>query len=230
MNSFCSLTFPTSLWRNLWGLSLATFPKSWFSFFTPHTIKPQNQARTQKSPNLALHQQYQDQFRLTSNFSHITLEAFVGIESPSFAKPWFSFFTTNTTKSQNLAKTPKSPNLAMHQPYEHQFLLVPKFPTSLWRHLWGLSPATFRKSWFSFFTPHTTKSQNQAKTPKSPNLALHQPYQDQFLFLPNFSHITLEVFVSISSNHFCKNMIFVFALHTTKSQNLAKTPKSPNLA
>ena len=41
------------------------------------------------------------------------------------------------------------------------------FPTSLWTYLWGLSPAIFPKPWFSFVTQHTTKSQNQAKTPKS---------------------------------------------------------------
>jgi len=75
------------------------------------------------------------------------------------------------------------------------------FPTSRWRYLWGLSPTTIPKPGFSFFTPHTTKSQNQAKTPKSPNLAIHQPYQDEFLLLPAFSHITLEAFVKIVSSH-----------------------------
>jgi len=81
------------------------------------------------------------------------------------------------------------------------------FPTSPWRHLWGLSPATFPKPWFSFFTPHTTKSQNLAK---SPNLAIHQPYQDHFLLLANFSYITLEAFVRFESSHISKTMIFVF--------------------
>jgi len=67
-----------------------------------------------------------------------------------------------------------------------------------------------------FFTQHTTKSQNQAKTPKSWNLAMHQPCQDQFLLLSNFSHMTLEAFVRIESSQFCKSMIFVF--HPTHHQ------------
>ena len=74
----------------------------------------------------------------------------------------------------------------------------------------GLSPATFTKPWFSFFTPHTTKSQNQAKTPKSPNLAIHQPHQDQFLLFPNFSHITFYAFVRFEPNHFSETIIFIF--------------------
>ena len=89
-------------------------------------------------------------------------------------------------------------------------------PTSLWRHFWGLSPASFPKPEFSFFTQHTTKSQNQAKTPKSWKLVLHQPCPNQFILLPNFSHITLEVFVRIESSQFSKTMIFVF--HSTHHQ------------
>jgi len=67
------------------------------------------------------------------------------------------------------------------------------------------------------FTRHTTKSKNQAKTPKSWNLALHQPCHCQFLLLPNFSHITLEAFVRIESSQLCKTMIFVF--HPTHHQD-----------
>jgi len=40
------------------------------------------------------------------------------------------------------------------------------FCTSHWKHLRGLSPPSFKKSWFSFLSPHTTKSQNLAKLPK----------------------------------------------------------------
>ena len=87
------------------------------------------------------------------------------------------------------------------------------FPTSLWRHLRGLSPPSFQKPSFSFFTPHTTKSQYQAKTP---NLVMHQPCQDQFLLLPKFSHVTLEAIVRFESRHFSKTMIFVF--HPTHHQ------------
>jgi len=39
---------------------------------------------------------------------------------------------------------------------------------------------------------------------------MHQPCQDQFLLIPNFSHITLEAFVRIESSQFSKTMIFVF--------------------
>jgi len=51
---------------------------------------------------------------------------------------------------------------------------------------------------------------------KSPNLAIHQPYQDQFLLLPNIFHITLESFERIESTQFSKIMIFVF--HPTHHQ------------
>ena len=92
----------------------------------------------------------------------------------------------------------------------------PNSPTSLWRHFWGLSPACFAKPWFLFFTQHNTKSQNQVKTPKSWNLALHKPCLDRLLLLPHISHITLEAFVRIKSKQFSKTMIFVF--HPTYHQ------------
>jgi len=38
---------------------------------------------------------------------------------------------------------------------------------------------------------------------------MHQQYQDQFLLLPNFFHITLEAFERIESTQFSKIMIFV---------------------
>ena len=93
INSFCSQTSPALLWRHLWGLSPASFPKPRFLFFTPHTTKSQNQAKTPKAWNLAMHQPCPDQFLLPPSFSHITLEAFVRIESSEFSKPWFSLHT-----------------------------------------------------------------------------------------------------------------------------------------
>jgi len=45
---------------------------------------------------------------------------------------------------------------------------------------------------------------------------MHQPYQDQFLLLPNFFHITLEAFERIEYTQFSKIMIFVF--HLTHNQ------------
>ena len=47
-------------------------------------------------------------------------------------------------------------------------------------------------------------------------MILHQPCQDQFLLLLNFSHNTLEAFVRIESSQFSKTMIFVF--HPTHHQ------------
>jgi len=54
---------------------------------------------------------------------------------------------------------------------------------------------------------------------------MHQPCQDQFLLLPIFSHITLQAFVKIESNQFCKTMIFIFHrshLQVTKSSEKTK--------
>jgi len=72
-------------------------------------------------------------------------------------------------------------------------------------------------------------SQNQAKTPKSWNLDKHQPYQDQFLLLSNFSHMSLEEFVRIESSQFCKTMIFVFhpTHHQVKIMELGFAPTMP---
>jgi len=78
---------------------------------------------------------------------------------------------------------------------------------------------------FSFFTQHTTKSQNQAKTPKSWNLALHKPYQDQFLSLSNFSNnfggICEDLVQPDLQNH-----NFSFSAHTPPSHNIK--PKHRN--
>ena len=211
-----------------------------------------------------MHQPCQDQFLLHPNFSHITLEALVRIESSQFSKTKiFVFHPTHhevTKSSQNTKimefchaptmsrSIPFAPKLLPHhfgaicedwvQPVfqNHDFRFSRHTPpshkikpkhqnqgtwlctnhvkinsfcsqtsrTSLRTHMWGLSPASFPKPWFSFFTPHTTTSQNQAKTRKSWNLVMHQPCQDQILLLPNFSHITLEAFVRIESSQFCK--------------------------
>ena len=144
------------------------------------------------------------------------------------------------------------------------------FPISLWRHLTGLSPSSFKKAWFFVFLPRQhqiTKSNQNTKitklglTPTIPtsipfapnlfphhfggicevwvqpdfknhdfcysphtppshkikpkhqnhqNLVIQQPYQDQFLLLPTFSHITLEAFVRIEYSHISKTLTFVF--------------------
>jgi len=66
-----------------------------------------------------------------------------------------------------------------------------------------------------FYPTHhqvTISSQNTTIT----DFIIHQPCQDQFLLLQNFSHITLEAFVRIESSQFSKTMIFVF--HPTHHQ------------
>jgi len=76
------------------------------------------------------------------------------------------------------------------------------------------------------FSPHTPPSHKiKPKHPKSWNLAMHQPCQDQFLLLPIFSHITLEAFVRFESSQFCKTMIYGFLPshhQVTKTSQLTK--------
>ena len=67
----------------------------------------------------------------------------------------------------------------------------------------------------------TKSSQNT----KIMHLAMHKPCQDLFLLLPNFSPITLEVFVRIESSQFSKTMIFVF--HPTHHQWWKKAKHIP---
>ena len=59
INSFCSQNSPTSLWRHLWGLSRASFPKPRFLFFTPHHQVTKSSQNT-KIMFLAMHQACQD--------------------------------------------------------------------------------------------------------------------------------------------------------------------------
>ena len=171
-----------------------------------------------------MHQLYQDQFLLLPNFLHITLEEFEGIESIQFSKIMiFVFHPTHhqIIQSSQITKADFTPTMSrsipfapkpfphhfggicevwvqplfkimifVFQPTHHQvtkstqihqtwlcnnntkinFFCSQTFSISLRKHLSGLSPPSFQKSWFSFLTLHTTKSQNLANTPKSPNL------------------------------------------------------------
>jgi len=65
---------------------------------------------------------------------------------------------------------------------------------------------------------------------------MHQPFQDEFVLLPNFSYITLEAFVRIESSHFSKILIFVFypthqqvtkSSQNTKIMELGYAPTMP---
>ena len=143
-----------------------------------------------------------------------------GLSPTTFPKPWFRC-SPNTPPNEEMK--PKHQNHETWLCTEHPKIISFRSQTSpiwLWRHLWEFSPARIAKPWLSYFTQHTTKSQNQAKTPKSWNLAMHQPCQDKFLLLPKFSYITLEAFVRIESSQFCKTMIFRFSPNTPPSHKI----------
>ena len=114
----------------------------------------------------------------------------------------------------------------MHQPCPDQFLLPPSFSHITLEAFVRIESSQFSKTTIFVFTPHSTKSQNQAKTTKSRNLAMHQPSQDKFLLLPNFNHITSEAFVRIESSQFSKTMIFVF--HPTH-HHIAKSSQNTKI-
>nr|XP_007161557.1 hypothetical protein PHAVU_001G079600g [Phaseolus vulgaris]ESW33551.1 hypothetical protein PHAVU_001G079600g [Phaseolus vulgaris] len=117
-----------------------------------------------------------------------------------------------TKSSQNT----KIMNLVMHQPCQDQFLLLPNFSHITLEEFVRIESSQFSKT--MIFLSHPTHHQvtKSSQNTKIIHLAMHQPCQDQFLLLPNFSHITLEVFVRIESSHFSKTMIFVF--HPTHHQ------------
>ena len=159
INSFCSQPCPTSLWRHLWGLSPATFPKPWFLFFTQHTTKSQNQAKITKrgyAPTMSRSIPFAS--KVFSQHFEANCEVWV---QPHYQNHDFHFLP------QTLQSHKIKPKLQNHQIWlctnhaKINSFFPETFSTSLWRHLLGLRPTTFPKPWFSFFTPHTTKSQNQ---------------------------------------------------------------------
>jgi len=87
---------------------------------------------------------------------------------------------------------------------QDQFLLPPNISHITLEAFLRFEFNHISKTMILFFTPHTTKSKNLSNTPKSPNLVIHKPHQDQFLLLLNFSHITLEAFERIESSQFSK--------------------------
>jgi len=186
----------------------------------------QNQAKTPKSRNLILHQPCQYQFLLLPNFSHITLEAFVRIESSHFSKTMIFVFTPHTSKSENQAKTAKSWNLAMHQPCQNKFLLLSNFSYITLEAFVKIESIQFSKAMIFAFHPTHHQVTKSSQNTKIMHLAMHQQCQNQFRLLPNFSHFTLEVFVRIESNQFSKTMIFVF--HPTHNQ-VTKSKQTTNI-
>ena len=123
---------------------------------------------------------------------------------------WKFHDSWHTTKSQNQAKTPKSWNLAMHQPCQDQFLLIPNFSHITLKAFVRIESSQFSKTMIFVFHQNHHQVTKSSQKSKIMNLAMHQPCQDQFLLIPNFSHITLEAFVRIESSQFSKTNIFVF--------------------
>jgi len=128
--------------------------------------------------------------------------------------------------SQNQAKTPKSWNLAMHQPCQDQFLRFPNFSHITLEAFVRIESSQFSKT--KIFVCHPTHHQvaKSSQKPKLWNLAMHQPCQDQFLLLPNFCHIILKAFVRFYSSQFSKIKIFVF--HPTHHQ-VTKSSQNPKI-
>jgi len=163
------------LWlSNFYDITLEAFVRiesSQFSktmiFFSPktpssHKIKPKHQNhRDWLCTSHANINSFCSQTFPTWLWSH-----FWALSPASFAKPWIRF-SPNTPPSHKIK--PKHQNYGTWLCTNHAKInsfCSQTSPTSLWRNLWGLSIASFLKPWFLFFTQHTTKSQNQGKTPK----------------------------------------------------------------
>jgi len=117
-----------------------------------------------------------------------------------------------TKSSQNT----KIMNLAMPQPCQDQFLLLPNLSHITLEVFVRIESSQFSKTMIFVFHPTHYQVTKSSQNTKIMDFAMHQPCQDQFHLLPNFSHITLEEFVRIESGQFSKTMIFVF--HPTHHQ------------
>ena len=184
-----------------------------------------------------MHQPCQDQFLLLPNFSHITLEAFVRIESNQFSKTINSVFHQNHQQPTKSSQNTKIMNLAMHQPCQDQFLLIPNFSHITLEAFVRIESTQFSRTMIFVFHQNHHQPTKSSQNTKIMNLAMHQPCQVQFLLLPNFSHITLEAFLKIESSQFSKTMIFVFhqnhhqptkSRENTKIMNLTMHQRCPD--
>ena len=186
INSFCTQTFPTSLWKHLWGLSPSTFPKPWFSFFTPDTTKSENVAKITKLG-------YAPTIPRSIPFAPKIFPHHFGRIREDWVHPFFKNhvfrFSPHTTPSHKIYINHQTWLSTNHGKINS--FCTQSFPTSLWRHLWGLCPETFPKPWFLFFTQHTTKSQNLAKITKlghAPTIPISIPFVPK-LFPHHFGSI-----------------------------------------
>ena len=111
----------------------------------------------------------------------------------------------------------------MHQPCQDQFLLIPNFSHITLEAFVRIESSQFSKTMIFVFHQNHHQATKSSQNTKIMNFAMHQPCQDQFLLIPNFSHITLEAFVRIESSQFSKTNIFVFHQNhhqaTKSSQN-----------
>jgi len=166
--------------------------------------------------DLDMNQPCQDQYLLLPNFSHITLEAFVRIEYSQFSKTMIFVFHPTHHQETKSSENPKIIDLAFHQPCQDHFILLPNFYHITLEAFVRIEFSQFSKTMIFVFHPTHHQVTKSSQNTKIIDLALHQPCQDQLLFLPNFSHMTLEAFVGIESSQFSKTMIFVF--HPTHHQ------------
>jgi len=116
--------------------------------------------------NLAMHQPCQDQFLLLPNFSHITLEAFVTIESNQFPKTKIFVFHHKHHQVTKSSQNTKIMNLAMHQPCQDQLLLLPNFSHITLQAFVRIESSQFSKTMIFFFHPthhQVTKSSQNTK-------------------------------------------------------------------
>ena len=125
-----------------------------------------------------------------------------------------------TKSSQNT----KIMNLAMHQPYQDQFVLLPNFSHLTLEVFVRIEYSQFSKTMIFVFHPTHPQVTKSSQNTKIMDFAIHQPCQDQFLLLPNFSHNTLEAFLIFQP--FFQNHDFRFSPPTPPSHKIK--PKHQN--
>ena len=131
------------------------------------------------------------------------------MESSQFSKTKIFVFHPTHHQVTKSSQNTKIMNLTMHQPCQHQpcqdqFLLLPNFSHMTLEAFVKIGSSQFSNTMiFVFHQNHHQPTKSRQNT-KIIHLAMHQPCQDQFRLIPNFSHITLKAFVRIESSQFSK--------------------------
>ena len=129
-------------------------------------------------------------------------------------KPWLHFFTNFGSKAQKA----NPPNLDEPKPNQDEFHLQPNF-SHLILHTFGHLPTRIaQKPWLQFSPILLPRH----KKPMHPTWLSPKPNQDQFLLQPNFWHLILDAFVTISHQDCPKTMTLLFHqffYQGTKSQS-----------